>query len=102
MSKSSRGESKGKEKAEAPAVHLRPWPKKLRDLVVQQMDKDTDKKGAEKYLARFNWPQGLVKSCLHSIKKIPIRFMVDFYFSYLRQPLLHFSANPLFHFHSSQ
>ena len=76
MSKSSRGESKSKEKAEAPAVHLRPWPKKLRDLVVQQMDKDADKKGAEKYLARFNWPPGLVKSCLHSIKKIPIRFMV--------------------------
>jgi hypothetical protein len=40
------------------------------------MDKDADKKGAEKYLARFNWPPGLVKSCLHSIKKIPIRFMV--------------------------
>lgn len=41
--------------------------------MVQQMDKDADKKGVEKYLARFNWPPG---SCLHSINKIPIHFMI--------------------------
>jgi len=55
---------------------LKQWPAKLKNAVLDCLDRPVNETAGHKYLERHKWPLGLRKALIKNCRKVPLRFYI--------------------------